>query len=324
MSKTTIEEKLNQLPRIAEETGLNANEALKREILARAGDTRKTKNVFVTRIVPVLCALALVLGGVYALLPGRQQSSGVMLMEDAASFVSIPAGESYDAEAAMPALGDSVALDLPVGSITIRSNRDPGYRSVWAAQEGANFPLVGVNGRYYRLLTNPTEITGGLLGENLGTVTSYTSEPALSGKNGICSNTVPAGETVYAVKNMKGAAVAAKVNGKMRVFQRVSFGENAVTGSEKLSDTLKASNAVALEITGVGTVNDKAAAQRLVNILLNNASYIRGGCSETGKTLLIQLENGITLQMSVNGERFMACGTWACPEFMDAFKEAVK
>lgn len=320
----SIEEKLSRLPQIAEETGLNANEALKRDILARANGKKQTGKIMLTRVVPVVCALALVLGGVYALVPGRQQSGGVKLMNDAASFVSIPAGESYEMEDTAPALGVSTALDLPVGSITIRSSKDPGYRSIWAAQEGANFPLIGVNGRYYRLLTNPTEITSGLLGENLGTVGTYTSEPALAGKNGICSNTVPAGETVYAVKNMKGAAVAAKVNGKMRVFQRVSFGDNAVTGSETLSDTLKASNAVALEITGVGTVNDKDTAQKLVKVLMNNASYLRGGCSETGKTLLIQLENGITLQMSVNGERFMACGTWACPEFMDAFKAAVK
>ena len=36
------------------------------------------------------------------------------------------------------------------------------------------------------------------------------------------------------------------------------------------------------------------------------------------------LKNGIVIQMSVNGERVIACGTWACPEFFDAFREALQ
>ena len=58
--------------------------------------------------------------------------------------------------------------------------------------------------------------------------------------------------------------------------------------------------------------------------LFQNASFLRAGGSETNQSLLIQLSNGLVLQMAVNGERIIACGTWACPEFFDAFQEALQ
>ena len=44
----------------------------------------------------------------------------------------------------------------------------------------------------------------------------------------------------------------------------------------------------------------------------------------SSRSLLIQLDSGIVLQMAVNGERLIACGTWACPEFFEAFQEAMQ
>ena len=310
----SVEERLRALPEVADSTGLQAGEQLKRKIL-RAAEEKKKPSRFVTRrLVPVLCALAVLVGAtaiaVPSLRPSGPQATDVPLIE------SLPAGSAVG--------GDKLALDVPPGSISIRSSSNPTYRSIWAPATGGNFPLIGVNGRYYRLLTNPTGISGSLIGERLGTVDTYTSEPALAGKNCICSNVVSAGETVYAVSGMNGALVAASVNGQTRVFQRVSFGDNALVGNEKLRDTLRADSVTALELSGVGTVNDAAAAQRLVNILVDSASFLRSGGSETNQSLLIQLRSGIVLQMAVNGERVIACGTWACPEFFDAFQEALQ
>ena len=129
---------------------------------------------------------------------------------------------------------------------------------------------------------------------------------------------------LYAVSGMQGAVVAARVNGEMRAFQRVSFGDHALIGSENLSSTLRANRVVALELTGVGTINNAETARYLMGVLFDNASFLRSGSSETNTSLLIQLENGLTLQMAVNGERIMACGTWACPEFIEAFQEALQ
>ena len=310
-----VEERLRALPEMAESTGLQADEQLKRRILRAAREKQAPKRAFaVGRLVPALCALAVLVGALGFALPGLR-ATGPQPTQ-APLIDSRPAGD------ALP--GEKLALDVPPGSITIRQSNNPSYRSIWAQQTGANFPLIGVNGRYYRLLTNPTSVSGSLLGQALGTVTNYTSEPALAGRDGICSNVVAQGETVYAVSGMNGALAAANVNGQMRVFQRVSFGDSALVGSERLEDTLKASSAVALELSGVGTVNDPAAARRLIRILVDNASFLRSGAAETNQSLLIQLESGIVLQMAVNGERLLACGTWACPEFFDAFQEALQ
>ena len=55
-------------------------------------------------------------------------------------------------------------------------------------------------------------------------------------------------------------------------------------------------------LTAVDLGSFSAAAQKLVNILLNNAAYLRSGGGESNQSLLIQLESGLVLQMAVNGE----------------------
>ena len=310
----SVEERLHTLPDIAENSGLEAGEQLKRRILRAAREKRQPRRAFAPRLAAALCAVAVLIGAAAFALPGLR--GGGPTPTDTPLIESHPAGNVT--------VGDKTALDVPAGSITIRASKNPSYRSIWAPMNGGNFPLIGVQGRYYRLLTNPTSISGSLLGQSLGTVDTFTSEPALADRNGICSNVVAAGETVYAVSGMNGALAAANVNGQTRVFQRVSFGDNALVGRESLADTLKASSAVALELSGVGTVNDASAAQRLVGILTSNASFLRAGGSESNQSLLIQLSNGIVLQMAVNGERLIACGTWACPEFFEAFQEAMQ
>ena len=309
-----VEERLRALPDIAASSGLQADEQLKRRILRAAEGTPRQPRFQMKRLAPAFCALVVLVGGIAFALPRLQGNPD--------ANIQTPLIESHPAGTVT--VGEKLALDVPPGSITIKSSRNPSYRSIWAPMSGGNFPLICVNGRYYRMLTNPTSISSSLLGSSLGTVASFTSEPALAGKNGICSNAVQAGETVYAVSGMNGAMAAANVNGQMRVFQRVSFGDSALVGGEKLSDTLKASSAVALELSGGGAINDPATAQRRMDILVKNASFLRAGGSETNQSLLIQLKSGLVLQMAVNGERVIACGTWACPEFFDAFQEAMQ
>ena len=310
----TMEERLRELPEIAQATGLQADEALKRKIL-RAAREKKSEKSSLRRLVPVFCCAVAVLLAV-GVLSFREAPVTGPQPTDMPLIASVAAGNEIP--------GQKLALDVPQGSITIRKSSNPSYRSIWARANGGNFPLIGVNGRYYRMLTNPTAISSSLLGGAIGTVDTYTSEPALAGKNSVCSNVVAAGETVYAVQGMNGAMAAAKVDGKMRVFQRVSYGDQALVGGEDLADTLRAGDVVALEISGVGTINDANKARELIAILTDNASFLRSGGSETNQSLLIQLGNGLVLQMAVNGERIIACGTWACPEFFDAFHESLQ
>lgn len=310
-----VEERLRELPQIADSTGLQANEALKRRIM-RAADEKTHKKKRALRLVPAMCcALAVLIGVGSQVLPNPAATGPTP--------TNVPLIDSQAAGSTLKA-GEKLALDVPPGSISIKSSSNPSYRSIWAASSGGNFPLLGVEGRYYRLLTNPTSISSSLLGSVIGQVDQYTSEPALAGRSGVCSNIVQQGETVYAVRGMDGAMAAAMVDGEMRVFQRVSFGDSALLGGETLSDTLKVDDVVALEISSIGTINDADTAKRLIQILTSNASFLRAGASETNQSLLIQLSSGLVVQMAVNGERIIACGTWACPEFFDAFQEALQ
>lgn len=328
--------RLEQLPEMTNDMlgGLHATQDLKKEILRDAkaamadgkvhyrnsawesndgGKRVRHKRSPLQRGLAMACMLVVLLGSVV----GFPTLIGLDIKNKQGAIVTQTGGEGELATA------KTQALDLQQGSIVISQRAKPSYRGVWAQASGANFPLVCVEGRYYRLLTNPTGISSELLGSELGQVSTYTSEPALQ-SGGIVSNTAAEGSKVYAVKGMDGAMVAAEVDGKMRVFQRVSFSGSALVGGEKLADTLKAGKVVAMELTDVGTVTDQAKARELYDILINNAFLSRSGASETGSSLLIQLENGLVLQLAVRDESVMACGTWTCPEFFEAFEAAVK
>jgi hypothetical protein len=302
--------RLNQLPEIANEMlgGITAGPELLTRIVT-APPRKRRAPLFVRRVAALALSAAMVLGLALGL--------PTLLYRDDQAIITQAAGN-------LPAGGRTRALDVPRGSIKlVNTGTAPGYQGVWASGSGANFPLVRVQGRYYRLLTNPTS-AGDSVGGQVGEVTVYTSEPALDNAD-IVSNVVAQGEKVYDIAGMKGAAVAAPVDGVMRVFQRVSFSGSALVGSEGLSATLgSASSVKAMQLSGVGTVTDSTTIQSLMGTLLNNASYQGSGSRTTNQALLIEYNNGIVLQMAVNGNKLSACGTWACPEFIQAFTAAVQ
>jgi len=233
---------------------------------------------------------------------------------------SQPAGNAAEYRAADNPVVRAL-LDFPPGSISLGGEQTE-YRSLFAKGTGSNFPLVTVNGATYRMMQTPSSVSESLLGSSWGQVTEYTTEPALS-SGGIVSNAVLQGEAVYAVRGMEGAMAAARVEGSLRVFQRVSFAGSAVIGSESLRDTLCDPREVAaMELSGVGTVVDAARAQGLMRTLLGNAVYQNASVSSGGtKSLLIRLQNGLTLQLMVGEDTVSACGIWSCPEFFEEFAE---
>jgi hypothetical protein len=294
-------------------SGLVADNKLKYRIIAEARSTRPARPARFAVALACAAALALAVTGnaIFHWLPVKNENPLIK---------TVAAGA--------PDLGNgtqSALLDVPRGSITFSDQAGtPSYRGIWAAGAGGNFPLLRAEGRFYRLLTNPTAIDNSLLGDTLGTVGAYTSEPALASSDGIISNIVPAGETVYAVRGMRGAMAAATVNGEIRVFQRVSFANSARVGGELLADTLRADSVTGLELSGVGTIDNTSTASALMDTLLGSAVFARSSSNETGQSLLIRLASGLVLQMSVKNDSVMACGTWDCPAFFDAFRAAVK
>ena len=115
------------------------------------------------------------------------------------------------------------------------------------------------------------------------------------------------------------------MNGVYRVFQRVSFNGSALTGRETLSDTLEiAGHIAAMELSGVGAITDSETCETLFSTLTENASYESSGTVSAKQSLLIQLDSGLTLQLAVKNDKLSACGTWSCPEFLEAFEAALQ
>ena len=306
--------KLDQLPQVAEETlgGLKADASLYMKIRQRAQAPARKPAFPLRRAVALACSLVLVITlGVIGIsgLPGDEKALPKIMTQAAGT---LPEGAVLR------------AWDLPRGSISLgQPGSVPEYQGVWARASGGNFPLIRVNGAFYRLLSNPTSIDSSMLGASLGSVEVFTDEPALDSTAQTLSNVVPAGTQVSQISGMQGTAVAAELDGKTRVFQRVSFSGSALLGGEGLSSTLQGS-VVGLQLSGVGTVTDPVQVSSLMDQLLGQSSYQSGSTRSTDQALLIQYSNGIVLQMSVKDNSLIACGTWSNPGFIEAFAQAAQ
>ena len=222
-------------------------------------------------------------------------------------------------------VGNEISLlDLNNGVDIRQSGEKPSYRSLWANSDGGSFPLIGIQGRYYRMMSTPESVSSKLLGSSLGTVAEFTTEPSLSGTDIVLSNKVSQGSEVYAIKGMDATLVAAEVGGSYRLFQRVSFNGSALRGSEGLADTLQVAGRIqSMELSDVGVITDSATCEALFSTLTSCASYESSGPISAKQSLLIHLNNGLTVQLAVKNDKLSACGTWSCPEFFEEFEAAV-
>lgn len=314
-----IDEMLQKLPEAAELGlgGLTAGPHLKARIQLAAAQPQRKRipfSVLLTRWTPIACCaavLALVITMSVPGLIGHPGTQDPLIRSDtlSANPTEIPAVLTAD-------LRDSSVSILP-------GNTNPTYRSMWAPAENGSFPLIGVNGRYYRMLTTPRSVPDSLLGSALGTIAEFTNDPSLSGTDTVLSNAASFGEAVYEVKGMGGTLVSAKVDGRMRLFQRVSFNGNARRGRESLEDTLQVrGRIIAMELTGVGTITDPALCAQLLDILFDCASFESSGSVSSRQSLVLEMDNGLVLQMAVRSDNLAACGVWSCPEFIEAFEDA--
>lgn len=307
----SVTRRLEQLDKSADQAlaGLKADRHLMLRIEKAAMQPQREQPRRRGWIPAVACAMALVVCCVLAL-PALQPETKPLLTAQSAGDSSV---------------GSERALNMPDDGVSIsRGTSAPVYRSLWEQGSGT-FPLVGVNGKYYRMLTTPTGVDNSLLGASLGTVAEFTTEPSLSGTDVLLSNAADLGTEVFAVKGMGGTLVATTVNGTMRLFQRVSFNGSALRGGETLSDTLQISGSIrAMELSDVGVITDAETCEALFQTLLDNACYESSGTVNARQSLLIELDNGVTVQMAVRDESLSACGTWSCPEFFEAFEEAAE
>lgn len=296
--------------------GLTAGESLKRQIYAAA---KKEETPFYRqkafRYGLPACAMAAVLITAVIALP--MQSGTLRIDTHAAGATPVPTAVAVRA-----------AADLPDGALQLTGANvsAPGYKSLFAQSSGANFPLLGVGERAYRLLKSPT-LSDGTLGSSVGSVGVKSDEPSLcesaAWKDGL-SNIADEGSEIRAIAGMSDkTAVAAKVDGKWRVFQRVYYAGHG-TMSDSLESTLDVrGNVASLELSDVGTISSSETANSLIATLLDNASLYSEDASGKKQSLTVTLKNGISFTLGVSGDVVSACGGWSCPEFFSAFEKAL-
>ena len=303
----TLEERLNQLPQVADELAadVRADDQLYQTIRCKAAQQPRTQRHWGRALIPLTAAVAVAVLAIFVI-PGMTPST--------MPIQSVTAGDG----GAEPV--PSTRADLPAGSVQLKTDVDaPAFRNIWAGSSDSNFPMVLINGAYYRLLSSPRKLSDSQLGSQIGTVQQYTSE--MNGA-GLVSNTVLQGEAVWQVRGMGQAVVAARIDGTLRVFQLVTAnGQGSVPG--RLSEAIAQNGVKELSLSGVGRVRDASAAQRLVGTLLSSASYQGKGCSRTSQVLHIVFSNGITLQMYVRDNSLSSDGTWSCPAFFEQFRDSI-
>lgn len=300
---------VEQLPQVADEmlAGLTKTPALRHRILvayerkartARRMEPVRVSHITFSRMAPVM-SMALVLIFVIG--------------------VGAFGGLNFGADTPVPQLEAAISS---YASGTTAVDGVPDYVSLFAG-EAANPPLVCINGRYYRMMSEPSAVSAALLDSALAEVQTYTEEPSLATPAGISSNVVSAGTPIYSISGLSSkTAVAAEVNGAMRLFQRVSYAGSATLGTEMFQDTMNVVGQVAaLELSGVGVVTDESVANDVLMYMLTEfASYAGADAPETSQSLTIYLTNGLTLQLLIENDVFYGCGAWSCPGFVESFR----
>ena len=318
---------LDQLGPIANEMlgGLHADErmrlAIRRAAEANAAPARRP----LRRLVPAACcaALALMCVGVTAARLGGnapEANPSVMLAAEPTVMAidTIAAGDGSDAAAA-----GTLVADLGGNAMVRRAEADG--ESLFAAGEG-DIPLVTVNGAVYQMLATPKDVGGALLGGQVGTVQHHDAQPSLAASDALSaglSNVAAEGTAIYAISGLaETTAVAAEVDGSMRVLQRVSYAGRG-PGGLGLEDTFSVRGQVKrLELSGVGTLTGDAA-NAAIDVLLDHAVLKSADATARRQTLTVTLDSGLRLQLGVSGDTLCGCGGWSCPEFFEAFEAAL-
>jgi len=313
---------LDQLGPVTDEMlgGLHADEAMRLKIKRAAAEGRTTIRKPAARFVPAVCcaALALCCVGVWSTRLHKTDEPGMVYHEPmAVSIETIAAGDGavFDGATLVADLNDNVMM-----------RRASGGGDTLFAEGSGDVPLLAIGGGVYQMLKTPKDIGNSLLGESLGDVRLFDEQPSLASSKEMSaglSNVAPQGAVIYSLRGLaKTTAVAAEVDGGMRVFQRVSYAGRGPAG-DSLEETFSVRGKVKeMELSGVGALSgDKA--NEVMAVLLDQAVLKSADMASRRQTLTVTLEGGIKLQLGVSGDTVCGCGGWSCPEFFEAFEAAL-
>lgn len=301
---------LHTLPDLTEHAlgGLQADEQMKQRILEKSRNHIPSRSfrpvmayaVCTALVIAVLCTAVL-----------NQTREPEMPM-----ITSQPAGVQNASSSGSFRQSGSTGVNVGVRQVS------SGMSSIWEASETAGiFPLVGIRGDYYRLLT--AEASSGItLGQPIDTVEEFTTEPSLSGLDIVVSNYLPTGTQLYSIPSMGTSVIACSLDNQVRLFQRVSFNGYGIRNSDTLDSTLCCSgHIVSMELSDTGIIYDRNTCEDLYQTLIKNSMLTSSGNLTPQASLIIRLDNGLSLQMNCRGDRLSACGVWSCPEFFEQFQQ---
>ena len=310
---------LDQLGPITDEMlgGLHADEAMRLKIKRAAAEGKTTIRKPAMRFVPAVCCAALALCCVGVWSATRPATDKPGMVNEPMMVSTIAAGDmaAFDGATMVADLNDNVMMRKAAG----------GSDTLFAEGSG-DAPLVAIGSGIYQMLKTPKDIGNSLLGESLGDVTLFDEQPSLASPKEMSaglSNIAPQGTVIYSLKGLaKTTAVAAEVDGGMRVFQRVSYAGRGPAG-DSLEETFSVRGKVkTIELAGVGTLKgDKA--NEVIAVLLDEAVLKSADMAHGRQTLTVTLDNGLKLQLGVSGDTVCGCGGWSCPEFFEAFEAAL-
>lgn len=177
--------------------------------------------------------------------------------------------------------------------------------------------IVVLDGCIYRLidhLFSPEQLK---LSSTAGILSVRDSFSSLSEGNISGSTFLNADTEVYFVDGMNHAFVAAEYQGNMCVFQRVSLNHHGLLNNESIESILPdASHVISLEIPEKGSITDSDIIHQLISILSENAIPESNDSLNSGEFMILNLDNGLQYQFTLNQQRVSFCGTWLCPEFI--------
>lgn len=305
--------------------GLHADEAMRLKIRREAMQGRAPARSRAKRLAPALCcaALAVVCVGAFSSrLNPAADHAGVMTLSataapEAAAIDSIAAGAETGVQSRMR------VADLD-NAATVSAGAQSGD-SLFAAAQG-DIPMVGFGGGVYRMLKTPEAVAEGALGGELASVQICDEQPSLASpaemSKGL-SNVASVGAAIYRLRDLaETTAVVCEVDGALRVFQRVSYAGRGPAG-DSLEETFSVRGKVKeMTLSGVGTLSGEAA-NRVIAVLLDQATLKSADASGYGDTLTVTLDSGLKIQLGVSGDTVCGCGGWSCPEFFEAFEAAL-
>ena len=323
-------------------SGLHADEAMRLRILraAREGKAeQRLRWLSPAGLMPVACGLLILTVGGAAVLRGRQltganvpagevstvsvngleSEEGTLLLSDnggqegasVSSLQSIRAGEAKNEKAGARGAGISAVVSEGV------ENENTLFETY-----GREIPVICMNGAAYQLLKEPAELDSSLVGGAVGTVSLVTETPSLEvGSGETVSDCTENGANIYRVASLpETTAVAAEVDGKMRLFQRISYAGYG-TENAALADLLGIRGQVSeISMSSGGTLSGDVAEQAL-ELLLDSAVCIADDAEPGTETVTFVLADGLQLQMTADGGTLVGCGAWQCPEFLALLRQ---